>query len=156
MKKIIIIAAAVVVLLVGTGAGVYFLSPDILPESIRPHGAAGAKNAHKAAAEKKHEPEVGADLDVFVVNLAGTGPSRYLRTTLTLGVKNEREKERIKELSGKIRHAVIMYLSERQAEELADIAGKNKLRQELQRQISEAVGDQKFVSNIYFKEFLIQ
>jgi len=153
MKKIIIIASAAVVLLGGGGAGIYFFMPNLLPEFIRPHDAATAKKSEK---EAKSEPEVAADLDVFVVNLAGPPPPRYLRTTLSLGVKSEHDKEKIKELSAKIRHAVIMYLTERTAEELVDPAGKNKLRQALLQQIAEAIGDKKLVSNVYFKEFLIQ
>jgi flagellar FliL protein len=155
MKKIIIIVVGVLILLGGGGAGVYFLKPDLLPAFIRPKVAAAGKDGKKTE-EHKPEHEVGADLDVFVVNLAGPGPSRYLRTILSLGVKDEHDKEKIKELSGKIRHSVIMYLSERKAEDLGDLAGKNKVRQELQKQISEAIGDSKFVSNVYFKEFLIQ
>jgi flagellar basal body-associated protein FliL len=59
-------------------------------------------------------------------------------------------------MSGKIRHSVIMYLSERKAEELIAPEGKIKLRQELHRQIGEAIGDKKLVTNVYFKEFLLQ
>lgn len=172
MKKIIIIVVGVILLLGGGGAGVYFLKPDLLPESIRPkskdaeHAKEAAEEAkdgedkkgHKKKAGKKdeHAHEVSADLDVFVVNLAGSGPPRYLRTMLSLGVKDEHEKEKIKELSGKIRHAVIMYLSERKAEELGDPEGKNKLRAELQKQIAEAIDNKELVTNVYFKEFLIQ
>lgn len=156
MKKIILIAGAAFVLL-GGGAAVYFFVPDLLPEFIRPHAAAEGEEA-KAEGEKaaKPKPEVPADLDVFVVNLAGPLPSRYLRTTLSLGVKSEHDKEKIKELSAKIRHAVIMYLTERTAEELIDPEGKNKLRQALHQQIVEAINDKDLVSNVYFKEFLIQ
>ncbi|HVO95126.1 MAG TPA: flagellar basal body-associated FliL family protein [Terriglobales bacterium] len=156
MKKIIILVAGVLVLLGGGGAGIYFLKPDLLPDFIRPKSAAAGKDGNKHEEAHKAEPEVGADLDVFVVNLAGPGPSRYLRTILSLAVKNEHDKEKIKELSGKIRHNVIMYLTERKAEELIDPEGKNRVRQELQKQINAAVGDNKFVSNVYFKEFLIQ
>lgn len=176
MKKIIIIVVGVLLLIGGSGAGIYFLKPDLLPDSIRPktkdgeHAKAGGeeKDSDKGSADHEkngktksskkaeHAHEVGADLDVFVVNLAGGGPPRYLRTQLSLGVKDEHEKEKIKELSGKIRHAVIMYLSERKAEELGDPEGKNKLREELQKQIGEAIDDNKLVTNIYFKEFLIQ
>ncbi|MDH3445215.1 MAG: flagellar basal body-associated FliL family protein, partial [Deltaproteobacteria bacterium] len=117
-------------------------------------GAAG-KEAKKEEKEKKSETEVGADLDVFVVNLAGSGPGRYLRTTLSVGVKDSHEKEKIKEFNGPIRHAVIMYLTERKVEDLVDPEGKEKLRRALQEQINEAVGH-KMVSNVYFKEFLIQ
>ena len=161
MKKIIIIVAGALVLLGGGGAGVYFLKPDLLPESIRPKGAAHAKadtegKEKKPAKKEEHAHEVGADLDVFVVNLAGAGAPRYLRTMLSLGIKDEHDKEKLKALSGKIRHAVIMYLSERKAEELGDPAGKNKLREELQKLIAEAIDDDQLVTNVYFKEFLIQ
>jgi hypothetical protein len=45
-----------------------FLQPDFLPEFIRPKGAARDKQAKKHP-EEKHEPEIGADLEVSVVNL---------------------------------------------------------------------------------------
>ena len=163
MKKLIIIGVGVVVLLGSGGAGVYFLKPDLLPESIRPkskdgaHGGTAAEGEKgKTAKKEEHAHEIAADLDVFVVNLAGSGQSRYLRTMLSLGVKDEHMKEKIKELSGKIRHSVIMYLTERKVEELADPAGKNKVRAELQKQINQVIGDEKLVTNVYFKEFLIQ
>jgi flagellar FliL protein len=155
MKKIIIIVGGVLLILGSSGAGVYFLRPDLLPESIRPVDAEHAGEPAGNEEKKAHEPEVGADLDVFVVNLAGAGPARYLRTTLSLGVKDEHEKEKIKEFSGPIRHAVIMYLTERRVDELLDPAGKNHVREELHKQINHAIGD-KLVTNVYFKEFLIQ
>jgi flagellar basal body-associated protein FliL len=48
-----------------------------------------------------------------------------------------------------------MYLTERKIDELIDPEGKEKLRQALHEQINEAIGE-KMVSNVYFKEFLIQ
>lgn len=153
MKKIIAIAVAAIVVLGGASAGVYFLMPGWLPDFIRPKDAAH-DNAAKEA-EKKQESEVGADLDVFVVNLAGSGPGRYLRTTLSLGVRDEHEKEHVKEFSGPIRHAIIMFLSEKKVEDLLDPEGKSKLRVELHKQINAAIG-KKVVTNVYFKEFLIQ
>lgn len=163
MKKLIFISVGVLALLGGGGAGVYFLKPDLLPESIRPKsndgghaGAAGEAEKGNKAKKDEHGHEVAADLDVFVVNLAGAGQSRYLRTVLSLGVEDEHKKEKIKELSGKIRHSVIMYLTERKVEELADPEGKNKLREALHKQINQVVGDNKLVTNVYFKEFLIQ
>ena len=149
MKKIIIIAAAAVFVLGGGGAGIYFFMPDLLPAFIRPKDAAHGKEA------KKHEPEVGADLDVFVVNLAGPAPGRYLRTTLSLGVKTEKEKEEIKESSGPIRHSIVMYLTQKKVDELLDSEGKIKIRAELLKQVNAAIG-KNTVTNVYFKEFLIQ
>ncbi len=154
-KKLIIIAAGALAGILSAGAGVYFLKPDLLPGMGGAKADGGADEVKKEEKEKKIHSEVGADLDVFVVNLAGSGPGRYLRTTLSLGVKGSHEKEKIKEFTGPIRHAVIMYLTGRKVEELVDPDGKEKLRQALQEQINEAVG-QKMVSTVYFKEFLIQ
>jgi flagellar protein FliL len=153
-KKLIIIGGALIALL-GSGAGIYFLTPELLPEFIRPKDEAHDKQAKKQAEKKEREPEIGADLEVFVVNLVGSGPSRYFRTTLSLGVKTEKEKEEIKESSGPIRDAIIMYLSERTVDELLDPKGKAKLRTALHKQINAAVG-KPIVANVYFKEFLIQ
>ena len=153
-KKVILLISVAVLVLGGAGAAVYLFIPNILPVFIRPVEAGRKQQTKKGAEEKKREPEVGADLEVFVVNLAGQ-PPRYLRTTLSVGVKSEKDKEEIKELSGPIRNAVIMYLTERKVEELLDPEGKKKLRNELLKQINAAAGKQ-MVSNVYFKEFLIQ
>lgn len=155
MKKIIIIVSAALVLLTGAGAGVYFLKPDLLPEAIRPAGAVKDKQAKKSASETKREPEFGADLELFVVNLGGPSSRQFLRTTLSLGIKDPHDKEKIKAFSGPIRHAVIMYLTEQKVENLLDPEGKNKLRQALHKQINAAIGSN-VVGNVYFKEFLIQ
>jgi flagellar basal body-associated protein FliL len=152
-KKLLILGGALIAVL-GSGAGVYFLYPEWLPGFIRPKVSAAAKPG-KREEEKKREPEVGADLDVFVVNLAGSGPARYLRTTLSLGVKSEKEKEIVKESNGPVRDAIIMYLSDRKVEELLDPAAKAKLRADIRKQVNTAIG-QAIVSNVYFKEFLIQ
>jgi flagellar FliL protein len=99
--------------------------------------------------------EVAADLDVFVINLSDSTRNHYLRTTLSLGVEDEEQKERVKTLVAPIRHAVIMYLSQRTAAELMDPQGKEQLRKSLQQEINHVVGKE-MVSHVYFKEFLIQ
>jgi flagellar basal body-associated protein FliL len=151
-KKVIIIAAGALTGVLGAGAGVYFFKPELLPGWV---GSEHAAESAPSEGKEKKQSEVGADLDVFVVNLASSGQGRYLRTTLSLGVKDAHEKEKIKEFVGPIRHAVIMYLTERKIDELIDPEGKEKLRQALHEEINEAIGE-KMVSNVYFKEFLIQ
>ena len=154
-KKLVIIGAGALAGVLSAGAGVYFFKRDLFPGSVGSNSAAAGKPAKTEPKDKKHESEVGADLEVFVVNLASSGQGRYLRTTLSLGVKSEHEKERVKEFTGPIRHAVIMYLTERKVEELLDPQGKENLRHALHEQINEAIG-RKIVSSVYFKEFLIQ
>ncbi len=154
-KKTLIIVGAAVLIIGSAASAMYFFLPGFLPTFLRSSDTTTKKPVKKVEEVNKHEPEVGADLEVFVVNLAGQAPARYLRTALSLGVKSEKEKEEIKELSGPIRDAVIMYLTERKVEDLLDVQGKAKLRAELLKKINEAVG-KKLVLNVYFKEFLIQ
>jgi flagellar FliL protein len=151
-KTVVIIAAAVLTL--GGGAGTLFLMPDLLPGFIRLHDAQSTE-AKKTESSKKVGHEVEADLDLFVVNLIADGPARYLRTTLSFGVASEHEKEEVKKFNGVIRHAIIMYLTERRVEELLTPEGKSRVRADVHKAINAAVG-KKLVSNVYFKEFLIQ
>lgn len=152
-KKVILIAGIVVVLIGAGGGGVWFFAPDLLPEFIRPKSAGQANPAKKA--DKKHEPEIPVDLDTFVVNLAGPGVGRYFRTSLSLAVRTEHDKEAIKEFVAPMRHAVIMHLTSKTVEELAEPEGKIKLREDVIKLVNTAIG-KKLVHNVYFKEFLIQ
>jgi flagellar FliL protein len=154
-KKIAIIGGGVLASILSAGVGVYFLNPRLIPGLTEFSGPTQDTQEKKEENRKHQESEVGADLDVFVVNLASSGQGRYLRTTLSLGVKDAHDKEKIKEFVGPIRHAVIMYLTERKVEELLDPEGKEKLRQALHAQINQAIGEN-MVFNVYFKEFLLQ
>jgi flagellar FliL protein len=151
-KKIILIAAVVAVL-GGGGAGIWFFMPELLPEFIRPDPKGHGQQSKQE--ETKHEPEVAVDLDTFVVNLAGPGLGRYFRTSLSLAVRSEHDKEEIKEFIAPVRHAVIMYLTSRKVEDLVDPEGKKKMREEMLKLVNGAIG-KKMVHNVYFKEFLIQ
>jgi flagellar basal body-associated protein FliL len=72
-----------------------------------------------------------------------------------LGLQDGHDKDKIKEFSGPVRHAVIMYLTERRVDEIVAPEGKEKVRNALHQEINAALGSN-IVSNVYFKEFLIQ
>jgi flagellar basal body-associated protein FliL len=146
-KKILLLAGAGIIVTLGTVMGIYFFGLDLVS-----HGSGTVDGAPK---ERGDVSEFAADLDVFVINLADATRNHYLRTTLSLGVEDEQQKERVKILVAPIRHAVIMYLSQRTAAELMDPQGKEQLRQSLQQEINHVVG-REVVSRVYFKEFLIQ
>lgn len=150
-KKTILLAGILVVIL-GAGAGVWFFYPGILPGFLKKKDAA---EAHEVKKEKKPKQEITTDLDTFVVNLAGPGPGRYLRATLSLALKEEKDKERLKEFMAPIRHALIMFLSVQRVEELLEPEGKDELRNQIVEQINTVTG-REMAENVYFKEFLIQ
>lgn len=148
-KKTILMAGIIVVVL-GAAAGVWFFLPGMLPDFLKNKETA---EAHDVKKEKKPKIEVTADLDTFVVNLASAG--RYLRATLSLVLKHDKDKEHLKEFVSPIRHALIMFLSIQQAEELLKPEGKDELRGAIVEQINSVTG-REMVENVYFKEFLIQ
>lgn len=151
-KKAILLAVAIAVVLVG-GAGAWFLAPGFFHG--REEAAQGEEKKEKAEEKAEAKAEVSADMEPFVVNLAGQGPGRYVRTALSLSLRQKHDKERIKELSARIRHALIMLLSSKRAEDLLKLEGKTELREEIVKEINDAAGGE-IVEAIYFREFLIQ
>lgn len=144
-KKTILLAGVVVVALGGGGAGWFLLS----------EGKEPAKQIAAPKKEEKKKEEIFADMEPFVVNLASNGTPRYLRTSLSLALKDEHEKEKIKKVEPHIRHDLIMTLSSKRTEELLTPEGKLELRKEMLELINAAIGE-KIVSDIYFREFIIQ
>jgi flagellar FliL protein len=149
-KKMLLLTGGGTVFMLGTGISIYFFRPDLVPL-----GNQTVDSRPKESEEHENLSEVAADLDVFVINLSDSPRNHYLRTSLSLGVQDEEEKEKVKTLVAPIRHAVIMYLSQRTAAELMDPQGKEQLRKSLQQEINHVVG-REMVSRVYFKEFLIQ
>lgn len=144
-KKSILLAGVVVVALGGGGAGWFLLSESRdLP-----------KYAAMPKKEEKKKREVFADMEPFVVNLASDGTPHYLRTSFSLALEDERGKQKIKKVEPRIRHDLIMTLSSKRTEELLTPEGKSALRQEMLGLINGAIGE-KIVTDIYFREFIIQ
>ncbi|HTR23703.1 MAG TPA: flagellar basal body-associated FliL family protein [Terriglobales bacterium] len=95
-------------------------------------------------------------LETFVVNLEGGGQRAYLRVGITLGlsrplVRNGKEDIPI----APIRDAILSVLASAQAEQLLTAEGKEQLKTNLLRALSERV-PQLGVENVYFTEFLVQ
>jgi flagellar basal body-associated protein FliL len=113
----------------------------------------------KAAAQQKEKPAVKKeptlDMDSFVVNLGGQNPGRYLRASLSLVLRDERDRQGIKQSNTRIRDGLIMLLSAKTAERLLAADGKSELRDEIVDQVNDAAGDE-LVEAVYFREFLIQ
>ncbi len=129
-------------------------------------------NSVKAAAEKPPAPEKDEatkaaeliekggvlPLEPFVVNLADSEASRYLRIKVTLMLDN---KTKLKELADnttlqiKLRDVILQCLTAKSSHDLTNEAGKAALRHELQEKITPYFRDPKLV-DVMFTEFVIQ
>ena len=100
-------------------------------------------------------PAVMMDIDNLTVNLADTDQSRYLRTKITLEVRNEEAKLKVGKDMIKIKDLLIAALGGKKFSEIRTPQGKYELKMDLIYRINRLVGG-KPVKNLYFTDFVSQ
>ncbi len=115
------------------------------------------KGEHEAQAEDaKQEMNFVKEmirLEPFVVNLAGSRGRRLARVTLELEVDNGKAKDEIEARSAQIRDIIIIILSSKSYEAVANKEGKDSLRDEIRDTVSGFLTKGK-IRKIYFTEFM--
>ena len=169
--KLLIILIAVLVLALGGGSAAYFFMGrgDAAKGKSAKQKDGEAGHGDEAADEEgeegeAHEPAVVA-LPTFTVNLADKDASRYLRTTVSLLVKDV---EKAASLSGDgghkaadepvriamARSAILELLTTKTAEELMTAEGKTALKKEIAERASKAFRFK--VNDVLLAEFVVQ
>lgn len=142
MKLALIVLLAVA----GAGAGAYLYFVKAAP-------------AQAKEAEPEPPPPTGiVPLEPFVVNLADTGVSRFLRVNLGLVVQDEEQAKEIQEHAlekARIRSAILELLAEQAAETLVTPEGKLELKKLIAERVRQAAHELKVV-DVLFSEFVIQ
>ncbi|KMY85104.1 Flagellar biosynthesis protein FliL [Candidatus Paraburkholderia calva] len=146
MKKMIIIAVGAIVLL-GVGAGgAYFLL--------------GKNAAHAPAKPAPEPPPVFFPLDSLTVNLqSDDGSMHYLRTGLTLKIKDEKVQALLMEHMPEIRSHILLLLSGKKPDDITYVEGKKKLAEELRSTVNSAASTTEKpvqVQEVLFTEFVVQ
>jgi flagellar FliL protein len=129
----------------GGGAYFYFLK-------------AAPLQAKEAKPEPPPPPTGIIPLEPFVVNLADTGATRFLRVTLSLIVQEEEQAKELEEHAiekARVRSSILELLAEQQSEALATPEGKEALKKALAERIGHAAHELK-VKDVLFSEFVIQ
>lgn len=115
-----------------------------------------------SAAAKPEAPKVGStmDLDEFLINLADMDADRYVKTTISLGLKEGLTPDDLKDYVPEIRDAIVMQLQSEKLADIRDTAGKEALKKTLVARINDAVkadgkGDDQVVA-VYFQAFATQ
>lgn len=147
-KLLIIIIAVVAVLVIGAGVGVYLLVSKPDAEESAKHGE--EEEAHAPIYEK---------LESFTVNLADQ--QYYLQIEeMTLLVTDAEVQEKIKTRLPEVRDALFRLLSSKTADELFDKQGKDKLAEEIRKEVNDMLGfkaQSKGVRKVLFpKNFILQ
>jgi len=109
---------------------------------------------HKEAAPKAVAPVMWA-MEPFVVNLMDNNGERYLKLALQLEISDPKGVAELDQLKPKLRDNVLDLLSAKSFKELMDMAGKQRLREEIAMRLNSFLTAAK-VSKVYFTEFVIQ
>lgn len=130
---LIIILGVVAVLAIGGGAAAWFL----MSRSHADDEEGGAAPAHKEA------PKVAPTflpLENMVVNLADPGGDRFAQVGITLELDDAKTAEQVKQYLPAIRSGILMLISQRTSSELLQREGKEKLANDILREVSRPLG----------------
>jgi flagellar FliL protein len=164
LKLIIIIVAALVILGGGGFFGWQFFMADdkAAEEPAKGKPAEGAKEGEKAG-EKGEEAKKGPavpgtvlDLEPFIVNLADPAGKRYLKLKIAVDAKDEKLKMEIQKRIPQIRDSILLLLTSKSYADIAPVAGKIRLRNEILKIMNRSLMGVGSVHGVYFTEFVVQ
>ncbi|HUW26439.1 MAG TPA: flagellar basal body-associated FliL family protein [Gallionella sp.] len=127
-KKLIIIILVMMLLTSGGVAAFLLLKPVQQPTDT----AQGEEHIEEA---KNKVPVKFVDLGTFTANLMQEQDDRYLQVTISLKLTQPELEGKIKERNPEILHRVNMLLQSKRPSELASIAGKEQLAQQIKGQV---------------------
>ena len=94
-------------------------------------------------------------LDTFIVNLADKGGKRYLRITIDLELDGEELESEITKRLPQVRDSILTILPTKRFEDISSAQGKTELRDQMLERINGMLARGQ-ITNIYFKEFVVQ
>lgn len=181
-KKLIILAFLLLLIGGGSAGGFYYWrsSTATAAENDKGKGKKGkSQNAAKEddsaegeaagdePAEESSDAEHGSsdedvkhviELPPFIINLADTEQSRYLRMSVSLGIGEGEETESDKPdpvFNTKVRNAILGVLTSKKSDEILNAQGKAKLRDEI-LEAARAASSEPHVAAVYITEFIVQ
>jgi len=148
-KKIVLFFVMPVLLLLMTGAGIYF-------SGLADPFLGGEEGDKELLAKEEEGPSAYYDLPDMLVNLNSTGRKKsYLKISLSLELASEEDVKRLEEVLPRIIDNFQVYLRELRIEDLRGSAGLQRLREELLLRVITAA-QPAVVRDVLFREMLIQ
>lgn len=94
-------------------------------------------------------------MDPFVVNIAETNGERYLKIVIQLELSDIGIGPELEQLKPRIRDSVLDLLTPKTYKDLMDLAGKQRLREDIAGRINNILPRGK-VTKVYFTDFVVQ
>lgn len=166
-KKMLVIVGGLVVVLALAGGGAWF---------VMGKKAAAGEEVEEVSHEAPKGPPTFLPLDNMVVNLADPGGGKVAQVGITLEVVDAKAVEKVKVYLPAIRSGILLLISQRTAEDLLQIEGKEKLAEDVLAEAMRPFGggeavdpkDKKAVARakrlaeagpvraVYFSSFIVQ
>lgn len=132
-KMLIIVLGVVLVLVLVGGAGAFWFLSKRAHADDEEGGAPVAKEAPKVA-------PTFLPMENMVVNLADPGGDRFAQIGITLEVADAKTAESVKQYMPSIRSGILLLVSQRTSTELLQREGKEKLANDILREVSRPLG----------------
>lgn len=133
----------------------------IIPKLKNSDGSQTEEKASQSSSASKpqaHVPgikEVPVEFASLVVNLSGSGGTRYLRTTIVVASSDSKLGDYLKDHDAPLKDAAITILSAQTPESIETKTGKDVVRRQLIRDFNNILGED-VINSVYFKEFVVQ
>jgi len=151
MMMIIIIVFGV--LIVGGGAAYFFLLRPAPPATQAGTGLTEGEAIPGGQAEV--EDRVTHALKTFIVNLAGSGGSRYLKVTIEIEAPNDTVKDELVAKNSQVTDTILTLLTCKSFDDIKDLQGKTLLKEEIVSRINTILKTGR-IQRAYFTEFVVQ
>jgi len=156
-KILIMLIGVVMVLMLGLGGGLFMMWNKLSAMETRSQSTA------EDAEQGNQDSSVPVDkllgpiisLDTFIVNLADTGGKRYLRMTIDLELDREELESEVNKRLPQVRDSILTILPTKRFEDISSAQGKTALRDQMLERINGMLARGQ-ITNIYFKEFVVQ
>ena len=150
---LIIIIAGFLMFMILAGAGFYILWQRMpVPENAKPDSSEDAVLDEKAV-----QLTVGPifSMEPFVVNLADPAGNRFLRTKMSLELRDEELLSKMDKLSFPVRDKILTILSSKKFQDINTVQGKSELRGEITVAVDGLLG-KGALKNVYFSDFVAE
>jgi flagellar FliL protein len=150
-KTVMLIIGVAVLISVGLTAGVVMYILNSHNVSV-----AEAGSTKKADEAKKKEPPTIYPLEPFIVNISDGQNIRYLKLKVELDVTaGEEAKAELDRYLAPLRDSILVLLTSKTLQDVQDLPGKNRLREEILATASKILPPGK-IHRVYFTDFVVQ
>ena len=156
-KILIILIGVMMIFMLGLGGGLFMMWNKLSAMETQTHGTAEDGEQADRDTPVPVEKLLGPifPLDTFIVNLADKGGKRYLRITIDLELDDEELESEVAKRLPQVRDSILTILPTKRFEDISSAKGKTALRDQMLERINGMLAWGQ-ITNIYFKEFVVQ